>query len=190
MSGLFVCHRSVLILSVQGRLLCRLNSLPPSTLRTTPHLLHTRTFLTLPPTAHHAASSSAELTVEDAEHEARRAREKAERRLQMLTKEVDWRVAKAYVALADAPGGEDIIAPDEGKVEGTEKVEKKVLVRDPYTGVESSLNLETRAIDRYLDDDEWEERERRAGRDVSIPKFPLFEAKGKKPERRSWWKLR
>ncbi|KAI9511848.1 hypothetical protein F5148DRAFT_1168202 [Russula earlei] len=35
-------------LGVEGRTLCKLNDLPPSTLRTTPHLLHTRTFLVLP----------------------------------------------------------------------------------------------------------------------------------------------
>lgn len=34
---------------VNGRALCRLNNLPPSTLSTTPHLLHTRTFIVLPP---------------------------------------------------------------------------------------------------------------------------------------------
>lgn len=36
---------------VNGRELCRLNNLPPSTLSTTPHLLHTRTFIVLPPSA-------------------------------------------------------------------------------------------------------------------------------------------
>ncbi|KIK10115.1 hypothetical protein K443DRAFT_81248 [Laccaria amethystina LaAM-08-1] len=35
-------------LGVEGRELCRLNNLPPSTLSTTPHLLHTRTFIMLP----------------------------------------------------------------------------------------------------------------------------------------------
>ncbi|CAK5269229.1 unnamed protein product, partial [Mycena citricolor] len=34
-------------LSVDGRELCRLNKLPPSTLTTTPHILHTRIFLDL-----------------------------------------------------------------------------------------------------------------------------------------------
>lgn len=35
-------------LGVEGRELCRLNNLPPSTLSTTPHLLHTRTFIVIP----------------------------------------------------------------------------------------------------------------------------------------------
>ena len=41
-----------------------------------------------------------------------------------------------------------------------------------------------RASSGEVDDDEWEERERQAGRGVSIPKFPMFEAnqKGKKTE--------
>ncbi|THV03191.1 hypothetical protein K435DRAFT_775080 [Dendrothele bispora CBS 962.96] len=36
---------------VDGRELCRLNKLPPTTLSTTPYLLHTRGVLTLPPNA-------------------------------------------------------------------------------------------------------------------------------------------
>ena len=38
--------------SLQAWELCQLNSLPPSTLSTTPHLLHTRSFLLLPPGTH------------------------------------------------------------------------------------------------------------------------------------------
>ncbi len=90
----------------------------------------------------------------DAAYEARRAREKAEKRLQTLTKEVDWRVAKAYVAFAEH--GED---EDEEWLDAKQS-EKKVVVRDPFTGAES--NLEARAIDRYMDDDVWEAQEREA----------------------------
>lgn len=36
---------------INGRDLCRLNKLPPSTLSTTPHILHTRASITLPPSA-------------------------------------------------------------------------------------------------------------------------------------------
>ncbi|KAI0925953.1 hypothetical protein AcV5_008543 [Taiwanofungus camphoratus] len=83
---------------IDGRLLCRLNGLPPTTLRTTPHLLHTRTFLTLPPSARIAdpgVAKNGALEREDTEYHIQRARERAEKRLQVLTKETDWRVAKA-----------------------------------------------------------------------------------------------
>ncbi|KAG1887272.1 hypothetical protein F4604DRAFT_1571506, partial [Suillus subluteus] len=87
-----------------GRELCRLNNLPPSTLSTTPHLLHTRTFIVLP-----SSAKSLSITRDaDTDAGARRVREKAEKRLQMLTKEVDWRVTKAYVALADDPDEEAV----------------------------------------------------------------------------------
>lgn len=90
---------------LQGRELCRINNLPPSALSTTPHILHTRAFITLPPSARFpggAQNVSAAAQAKDIERERRLARERAEKRVQTLTKEVDWRVAKAYVALADA----------------------------------------------------------------------------------------
>jgi len=66
---------------VDGRHLCKLNSLPPSTLSTTPHLLHTRTTLTLPPgargiTAQNKPSEGDETTAR------RRVAERAAKRLQ------------------------------------------------------------------------------------------------------------
>ncbi|KAG1750163.1 hypothetical protein EDB19DRAFT_1629171 [Suillus lakei] len=139
-----------------GRELCRLNNLPPSTLSTTPHLLHTRTFIVLPPSA-----KSLSVT-RDAEPDAgvRRVREKAEKRLQMLTKEVDWRVAKAYVALADDP--------DEEAVYGFKHKETD--------GIGAST-LEARAADQYLEDQEWEEEQRKAGRCISVKSLPLLRGK-------------
>ncbi|KAG1733629.1 uncharacterized protein EDB91DRAFT_1148502 [Suillus paluster] len=114
---------------VNGRELCRLNNLPPSTLSTTPHLLHTRTFIVLPPSA-----KSLSVTQDaDLDARARRVREKATRRLQMLTKEVDWRVAKAYVALADDP--------DEEAVYG---------IKYKETGGVGISNLEARAADHSV----------------------------------------
>ena len=131
--------------------------MPPSTLSTTPHILHTRTSITLPPSAQ--AKFGGQSNDEDRERESRRARERAERRLQTLTKETDWRVAKAYVSLAE---GADEAAEYEIKRKEGEEVGKK-------TGRSS---LEMMAVDRYLDDNEWEERERREGRGVNIPRFP------------------
>lgn len=139
-----------------GRELCRLNNLPPSTLSTTPHLLHTRTFIVLPPSA-----KSLSVTREaNPDAGARRVREKAEKRLQMLTKEVDWRVAKAYVALADDP--------DEEAVYGFKHKE---------TGAIGASTLEARAADQYLEDQEWEEEQRRAGKRISLKSLPLLRGK-------------
>ncbi|KAK0476098.1 hypothetical protein IW261DRAFT_1492010 [Armillaria novae-zelandiae] len=62
---------------VDGRELCRLNNLPPSTLSITPHILHTREFLVLPPSSH------SKLRASDSEPTGRRETERAEKRLQM-----------------------------------------------------------------------------------------------------------
>lgn len=139
-----------------GRELCRLNNLPPSTLSTTPHLLHTRTFITLPPSAKPLS------VTRDADPDAgaRRVREKAEKRLQMLTKEADWRVAKAYVALADDP--------DEEVIYGFKYKE---------IGSISASTLEARAADQYLEDQEWEEEQRRAGKRISLKSLPPLRGK-------------
>ncbi|KAI0346531.1 hypothetical protein BDW22DRAFT_1481563 [Trametopsis cervina] len=169
---------------VDGRFLCRLNNLPQSTLRTTPHLLHTRTELILPPSAFLPSTTSSTSAPTDPEYAARRARERAEKRLQTLTKETDWRVAKAYVALADPEVAEADGAEQWKEAEGKEL--KPTHVRPSMNG-ETSGGLEAAAIDRYLDDEEWERRQRQNGRGVSIPRFPLFETNvwaggsGKKP---------
>ncbi|CCL98172.1 uncharacterized protein FIBRA_00166 [Fibroporia radiculosa] len=163
--------------SVDGRLLCQLNHLPPSTLRTTPHILHTRTFLMLPPSARGAdlASSSTPSAQEDAEHRVRRTRERAEVRLQTLTKEVDWKVAKAYVAVADIIDDD----PDtSGKTTTHEGALEKLKIRQASSSADATNgegNLEQRAIDQYLDDEEWEARERKEGRGVTIPAFPYLQ---------------
>ncbi len=169
----------------QGRLLCRLNNLPQSTLRTTPHLLHTRTVLTLPPSAQVPLEQTVPPST-DPEYESRRAKERAENRFQTLTKEVDWRVAKTYVALASDPA---LAAADVAENWKSLEISDKKLKAPGSLGDENSnVNLEASAIDRYLDDEEWERREREQGRGVSIPRFPLFESssvncrvEGKKP---------
>jgi LysM repeat protein len=147
---------------VNGRELCRLNNLPPSTLTTTPHILHTRAFLTLPPSTHSKSKVLLNDTV-DKDQEARLARERAEKRLQTLTKEVDWRVAKAYVALADIP---DVDAEDM-KGKETHKDERLNSLRSG----DLRSKLEERAVARYLDDEEWEKSE---GGRASIQGFPYF----------------
>ena len=82
--------------------------------------------------------------------------------LQQVTKETDKNIAQAYVALAEDSDSEPDIASL--KAEG-EKQSRRV--------VQTTTTLEERALDRYLDDDEWERRERAEGRGVHIQRFPV-----------------
>ncbi|EIN03756.1 hypothetical protein PUNSTDRAFT_56015 [Punctularia strigosozonata HHB-11173 SS5] len=141
---------------VDGRELCRLNKLPPSTLSTTPHLLHTRRFITLPSSARTPPPlSEEERRAREAaaeEHRSRRLREQAEKRFQTLTKEVDWRVARAYVAIADDP--------EESRAHGLKGKEMGRGSTMPGT----ADGLGDRAVDWYMDDEEWERRQLRGGK--------------------------
>ncbi|KAJ6544771.1 hypothetical protein DFH09DRAFT_1249237 [Mycena vulgaris] len=159
---------------LDGRELCRLNNLPPSTLSTTPHLLHTRGFLTLPAAAHPKlhASDSAPSSAEERAREVRRTRERAEKRLQTLTKEVDWRVAKAYIALADDPDEADLFA-----------LKQKEL---GAASAPPASRLEAMAVDRYLDDLEWEADQLKAGRSAHIPPYPLPADKAQSSSSSKW----
>lgn len=106
----------------------------------------------------------------DAEREAQRARERAEKRMQTLTKEADWRVAKAYVAVASlSDSDDDVNGVPKPKEDHVDELKARLNAEG-----EGSRSLEARAVDRYLDDEEWEERERRGGRGVVIPRFPLL----------------
>lgn len=153
---------------VDARRLARMNKLPPSTLSTTPHLLHTRQYLDLPPSSRVPSSS----TTPPFGAEQVRVRERAEKRFAFVTKEVDYRIAKAYVALA------------EGDLEldgGVKKVEGKPAVE---------IGAEGLAVDSYLDDTEWEEAERRAGRKPQVLGFPYFKADATRNPSSSgrWWR--
>ncbi len=81
--------------------------------------------------------------------------------MQTLTKEVDFRIAKAYVALADDEEEQEISAVKHKEVSGI------------LTPASLSRGLEALAIESYLDDLEWEAEELRAGRGMSIQKFPF-----------------
>ncbi len=81
--------------------------------------------------------------------------------LQQVTKEADDGIAQAYVALAEDSDSEPDVASL--KAEG-EKESRRV--------APTRITLEERALDRYLDDDEWERRERAEGRGVYIQRFP------------------
>lgn len=108
----------------------------------------------------------------DTEREARLVRERTQKRLQTLTKEVDWRVANAYVALADVP---DLDADMKWKESTVRENEMNKSGSASWEGdVSSTSTLEGRVVDQYLDDEEWEQKERREGRTVAIPPFPYF----------------
>ncbi|KAF8656856.1 hypothetical protein AX16_002403 [Volvariella volvacea WC 439] len=123
---------------LDGRLLCRMNNLPPSTLSTTPHLLHTRQFIVLPSTSIVNAESTRE--EEAPERKLQGMRERAARKLQTVTKEVDWDVARAYVALA------------EDAAEDMEYGMKRKEAGMAWIGGDSLAGI---ATDMYLDDEEW-----------------------------------
>lgn len=156
---------SLLNLLNKAHEICKLNKLPLHSVRTMPHLLHTRVFLLFPPsTKPHPLLKQ---DTGDEESKADIVRKRAEKRLQILTKEADWRIAKAYVALA------------EDDHEDRERLDpRKEKAQEKSAGATSSGSaarmLEARAIGSYLDDENWEEAERRAGRGVLVPKFPLF----------------
>ncbi|KAI9061008.1 hypothetical protein FKP32DRAFT_1576789, partial [Trametes sanguinea] len=175
-------------LGIDAPILCRLNNLPISTLRTIPHLLHTRAFLVLPPNANPPpALSSAEQAL-DEERRARLARERAETRFQSMTKETDRDVAKAYVALAGLPDGE--------VSDFKEYQEEKGLRKRRIRGSEdrdAKVSVEGRAMDRYYDDDDWEASERAEGRNPALPSFPysLASSSSQSPQangEKSWWR--
>ncbi|TDL25492.1 hypothetical protein BD410DRAFT_784482 [Rickenella mellea] len=145
---------------VDHRALCRLNNLPPSTLTTTPHILHTRTFITLPPSSKPPPSTPLLSEEETKEREARRAREKAEKRFQFVTKEVDWRVARAYVALADDPCEAAASA-----------MKRKELGIPRDSDSKDGGEVEARAVDAYLEDEEWE---RTVGGPCKVQGWPVI----------------
>ncbi|KAG9018254.1 hypothetical protein FRB90_011761 [Tulasnella sp. 427] len=164
---------------VDGRLLCKMNALPPSTLTITPHLLHTRTTLVLPPTSRTPSPPPPDLQ----ERLEQRAKERAAKRFQFVTKEVDHSIARAYVALADGNSEEDLseVKKKSSGVPGADK---------------ATQNLEGRAVDQYLEDDEWEARQRAQGLLPKLQGFPFFNSPGasnsvsseKGAGRRwSWW---
>lgn len=142
----------------QAMELCRLNSLPTTTLSTTPHILHTRTTILLPPTSKPPPEDPALA-------ETRRV-ERAEKRLQTVTKETDWRVAKAYIALAQGSDPHAKEKPDNWN-RGLWGISGSVSGGSSQKG-----GPENDAIEQYLEDSEWEEQERKDGRGPVMQQFP------------------
>jgi len=62
----------------------------------------------------------------------------------------------------------------------------------PQREARGETTLEERAVDRYLDDDEWERRERAEGRGVHIQRLPIGGPRTsvgeKKAEKSGWWR--
>jgi hypothetical protein len=140
------------VLPCQAREICKLNILPFTTLSTTPHILHTRTFILLPPAGKPSPSPPADIE----EREAQRRRERAAKKFQFVTKEVDWEIAKTYVALA----------------EDTEVNNDYGLKRKEAGHALASKDTTGEAIDSYLDDLEWENNQVSAGFAPRIAPFP------------------
>lgn len=85
----------------------------------------------------------------------------------MVTKEVDSRVAKAYIALADDPEIADELI-------GKQKEDSEMRWSPTAsTAGPSNGNLESRAIDMYLEDEEWEQNALGTSGPPPIPQFPL-----------------
>lgn len=127
---------------------------------TTPHLLHTRTFVLLPPTNIPLPPPPTDLK----EKEEQRKKERAAKQFQFVTKEVDWGVAKAYVALAE----ENESGTDDGYYLKRKEANRPSTNRgNPAGGV----------VERYLDDQEWEDEQLKAGIKPKIQPFPFFTTK-------------
>jgi hypothetical protein len=109
-------------------------------------------------------------------------RERAEKRLQTFTKEVDWHIAKAYVALAD-------------DTQETDEYDRKRKEGGLIGNAPS--NLEERAIGKYLDDEEWEANARKDGGKVGPSGLPFVNGWGNSKDNtvqsekvghgRQWW---
>jgi hypothetical protein len=103
---------------------------------------------------------------DDTRHVSRTA-ERAAKKIQLVAKETDWHVAKAYADLASTP-----VRGDEARL-----MEMK---RKELGGPSSAGGVEERALDAYMDDQEWEARERRLGR---APRSLLSSTVGKAQEK-------
>ncbi|KZS94248.1 hypothetical protein SISNIDRAFT_465747 [Sistotremastrum niveocremeum HHB9708] len=130
--------------SIDGRKLCALNHLPSTTLTTTPHLLHTRTFIDIPYAGHPLPPPPPELLQQ-------RERERAVKRLQLVTKESDLGVAQSYVALADLADPLEMKSKEQGTHHATSK--------------------QNDAVAAYLEDEDWENSMRKQGVKPSIQRF-------------------
>ncbi|ORY35041.1 hypothetical protein BCR39DRAFT_585968 [Naematelia encephala] len=165
--------RSDTILSIARRYaadpheILSLNNLPPSTLSTQPHLLRTRqtllisrrlmpksklpssTLFSTPADKDYSPYEKKPEHSDGNEDEARRAEERRVKRFQLITKTADPCVGRAYVGLAaaeeSASTSDGIGFGGSGEGMGGKK-----------THLPQEGNRAERAVERFLDDDEWE----------------------------------
>lgn len=142
---------------LNSREICTLNGLPPSTLSTTPHLLHTRPFILLPQTDKQIPPPPPDAE----EREENRKRERAAKQFQFVTKEIDWGIAKAYVAISEVNDTDHDYAM------------KRKEMGQPVAGT-SSTGKASGAVDLYMDDEEWEREQLKAGLKPRIRPIPFF----------------
>jgi hypothetical protein len=90
------------------------------------------------------------------QREETRQKERAMKQFQFVTKVIDYGVARAYIELAQ----DDLVTPREDFK--SEKGSKASLFR----------SKEEAAVDAYLDDDEWEREQVRAGVVPRLDPFP------------------
>lgn len=95
----------------------------------------------------------------------------------MLTKEVDPQIARTYVALADDDDEQQVRAYKVKEVSGSQ--------RKPHTSTSVGVRLESLAIEKYLDDLEWETEEIKAGRLPRLSKFPFGDFARSRKEKNS-----
>ncbi|KAL7415887.1 hypothetical protein BDY24DRAFT_439133 [Mrakia frigida] len=137
--------------------ICTLNNLPFSTIHTTPHLLHTRTYLLLLPSPPPPLPASVQ---------AQRDHDRALARFARVTKEQDPLIRKAYVELAEEGLLDREEAAGEGGYEEGEKEKKG------GKGVAGERTTEGRAVGRFFEDAEWE-RENSSGGGGRLRGFPV-----------------
>ncbi|KDQ59058.1 hypothetical protein JAAARDRAFT_192612 [Jaapia argillacea MUCL 33604] len=178
---------------IDGRTLCRLNTLPFSTLTTTPHILHTRSTLllrpSLPPTpsdllSHESRVDNNRVSHLDKTLESKINSQKSLKRFQLLTKEVDVEVARVYLSLANPNHSQSPSQTPSSELPS--QLGSSAYQPNPSSPSKRRSSLkekerahvspEESALGQYLDDAEWEERERKEGRGVVIPRFPLGSA--------------
>jgi hypothetical protein len=88
------------------------------------------------------------------------------KRVQLVTKEPDYRVAKTYAVLAELEAEDPLTYGDKGK--------EKISSNPP--------SMTDRAVDAYCEDTLWEEEVKRKGGKAHIDGFPYFsEIQAKRP---------
>ena len=162
----------LIALPIQPHEIVSLNSLPPSVLSTQPHLLRTRRTLVISrrlvprskladPTLFDSSLDELDRPV-DEEEDAKRERERAVKRFQLLTKTVDPGVGKVYIGLSELEEEEGLLGTGEADElpsisdmtdskggEASKRGSGKKVLREPDS-------REGRALESFYEDERWE----------------------------------